>query len=102
MVAAPTPTEPIMAKRPTSTPSKAASKKSPKTKRAITIGGKPAAILTMLQRPSGATIADLQKATGWQPHSVRAALTGLRKQKHKITRSQSASGVTVYSAPKAS
>jgi Protein of unknown function (DUF3489) len=35
---------------------------------------KKAAILAFLQRPSGAAISDLAKVTGWQVHSVRAAL----------------------------
>ena len=35
------------------------------------------AVLKLLERQQGATVAPLQKATGWQPHSVRAALTGL-------------------------
>ncbi len=44
-------------------------------------------ILDLVQRPTGASIAELTKATGWQPHSVRAALTGLRKRGHDIERS---------------
>ncbi len=32
--------------------------------------------IDMLRRPSGASLADLQKATGWQPHSVRGFLSG--------------------------
>ncbi len=43
---------------------------------------KAGAILSQLRRPSGASIAQLQKVTGWQPHSIRATLTGLRKQGH--------------------
>lgn len=53
-------------------------------------------VLKLLNRPQGATIARLQKATGWQPHSVRAALTGLRKKRHDVTRDKNAKGVTVY------
>ncbi len=34
----------------------------------------------LLRRPSGASLEALCKATGWQPHSVRAALSGLRKK----------------------
>lgn len=45
-----------------------------------------AKVQSMLQRPSGATIDALRKATGWQAHSVRAALTGLRKAGHQIER----------------
>ncbi len=40
----------------------------------------------LLSRPSGATIAQLQRVTGWQPHSLRAALTQLRKKGHAIER----------------
>lgn len=40
----------------------------------------------MLRSPQGATIAALCKATGWQSHSVRAALTGLRKKGQPIER----------------
>ena len=54
------------------------------------------AVLKLLGRQQGATVAQLQQATGWQPHSVRAALTGLRKQDHGIRREQSEKGVTVY------
>jgi hypothetical protein len=43
-------------------------------------------VLKQLHRPSGASIAQLQKATGWQPHSVRAVLTGLRKKGHNVER----------------
>jgi hypothetical protein len=57
-----------------------------------------ARVLAMLQRPSGATIDALCKATGWQAHSVRAALTGLRKAGHEIERSEadSKTGKSVY------
>ena len=53
-------------------------------------------ILKLLQRPSGATIANMQKTTGWQPHSVRAALTGLRKKGHNVERDTDTKGVTRY------
>ncbi len=48
---------------------------------------KQAAILNLLRRAKGASIDDLTSATGWQAHSVRAALTGLRKRGHEIERS---------------
>ena len=35
--------------------------------------GKGAAIIELLRRKEGATLADLTEATGWQPHSVRAS-----------------------------
>ena len=62
---------------------------------------KTAAILKLLRRPNGASIVQLQKATGWKPHSVRAALTGLRKKGHNVTRGKDAKGVTVYAVTKA-
>ena len=54
-------------------------------------------ILDLLQRPTGASIAELTKATGWQPHSVRAALTGLRKKGRGVVRAKDGRGVTRYS-----
>jgi hypothetical protein len=53
-------------------------------------------ILKLLRRPNGASIAQLQKTAGWQPHSVRAALTGLRKKGHNIERDKDTKGVTRY------
>ena len=59
--------------------------------------GKAGTILALLSRPKGAGINELQKATGWQAHSIRAAITGLRKRGITVTRSQD-DGVTVYRA----
>ncbi len=53
-------------------------------------------ILDLVQRPTGASIAELTKATGWQPHSVRAALTGLRKKDYEVVRTKDDQGVTRY------
>ena len=43
-------------------------------------------VQAMLQRPSGASLAAICKSTGWQPHSARAALSGLRKSGCAIER----------------
>ena len=52
----------------------------------------------LLERPSGARLDALCKATGWQTHSVRATLSGLRKAGHVIERTpgKSNAGVSVY------
>ena len=42
-------------------------------------------VLGMLQRTEGATIEQLVVATGWLPHTTRAALTGLKKKGHAVT-----------------
>ena len=49
-----------------------------------------------MARREGAVIAELIAATGWQEHSIRAALTGLRKAGHTIARVRDDSGVTRY------
>jgi hypothetical protein len=45
------------------------------------LGAKQEVLLALLRRPQGATVADLQTATGRQPHSVRGALSGLVRKK---------------------
>ncbi|RVQ67535.1 DUF3489 domain-containing protein [Croceicoccus ponticola] len=45
-------------------------------------------VLAMLTREQGATLAEITELTGWLPHSARAALTGLRKKGHDITRTK--------------
>jgi hypothetical protein len=57
---------------------------------------KKGSILTLLQRPKGAAISELTAATGWQVHSVRAALTGLRKEGKELVRDKDQAGVTLY------
>jgi transcription initiation factor IIE alpha subunit len=47
-------------------------------------GSKAAALLEMLEREDGATLEEMTERTGWQAHSVRAAMTGLRKKGHFI------------------
>jgi len=62
--------------QPTSRESKDVGKKISKTEQ----------VIKLLKRKNGASLDDLQKATGWQPHSVRGFLAGLRKRGLMIER----------------
>ena len=44
-------------------------------------GTKLALLVDLLKRKTGATIGEIVKATGWQPHSVRGAISGALKKK---------------------
>ncbi len=57
--------------------------------------GKVEQIRDLLERPEGADIDTLTAETGWQAHSVRAALTGLRKRGFDVQRDK-LDGVTRY------
>ena len=57
---------------------------------------KKARLIANLQDPAGATIADICTDLGWLPHTVRAALTGLRKAGLEIERNARADGATTY------
>ncbi|AWN42746.1 DUF3489 domain-containing protein [Methylobacterium durans] len=59
-------------------------------------GSKLALVLSLLRREQGATLQDLIGATGWLPHSTRAALTGLRKRGYGLTRTLDAEGESTY------
>lgn len=52
-------------------------------------------VLDLLKREGGATLGDIVEATGWLPHSSRAALTGLRQSGHDIA-STKVEGATRY------
>lgn len=48
---------------------------------AIRAGTKQAQIIALLQRPEGASIAEMVKITQWQPHTLRGAISGALKKK---------------------
>jgi len=48
---------------------------------AIRPGTKQAQIIAMLQRPEGATVAEIVAATSWQAHTARGAISGALKKK---------------------
>lgn len=85
--------EPPMTNKCTATSAPAASVKSqPVVPRAPT---KIDRLVAILKSPDGASIEELSDSLGWLAHTVRAALTGLRKKGHVIVRGQQGS-VTVY------
>jgi hypothetical protein len=47
----------------------------------IRAGTKQARIIAMLQRPEGASIAEIVAATGWLAHTVRGSISGALKKK---------------------
>ena len=59
-------------------------------------GSKLARLIDLLQRSHGATILHLAEATGWLPHTTRAALTGLRKRGYAVIRERVGPGGSIY------
>lgn len=51
-------------------------KKTPKTKKQT--------MIDLMKRKNGATMDDITKAIGWQAHSARAVISGLRKEGYGI------------------
>lgn len=43
-------------------------------------------LIDLLQTGTGASLEEMTTATGWQTHTVRAAMTGLRRRGYTITR----------------
>ena len=64
-------------------------------------GSKSAKMLALLARTSGASLAELMKATGWQAHSVRGFLsTASRKRRVRIESFKNGAGERIYSVKK--
>ena len=57
---------------------------------------KSATVIKLLSRAKGATVAEVMAVTSWQPHSVRAFFTGLRKKGNVLTREQRKNGEQTY------
>lgn len=56
-------------------------------------------VRAMLSQSKGASLEAICKATGWQPHSARAVVSGLRKAGYTIEREipqDSKTGTSVY------
>ena len=50
----------------------------------------------LLSRAKGASLAEIAETTGWQPHSARAFMTGLRKKGHELVRECRPNGETCW------
>lgn len=57
---------------------------------------KSAIVNRLLRRAKGATLADIEQATSWRPHSCRAFLSGVRKQGIALAKEERANGETAY------
>lgn len=53
-------------------------------------------IVGLLGRAEGASLETLMATTDWLPHTIRAALSGLRKKGHVITHHKSETGAAVH------
>jgi hypothetical protein len=56
---------------------------------------KSATVTKMLSCSAGATVGEIMKSIGWQEHSCRAFLTGVRKT-NKLLKEQRPDGKTAY------
>ncbi|MDF0596898.1 DUF3489 domain-containing protein [Psychromarinibacter halotolerans] len=52
-------------------------------------GTKKAQLIRLLKAKAGADIASISKRLGWQPHTTRAALSGLRKAGYVLSMDRS-------------
>jgi uncharacterized protein DUF3489 len=57
---------------------------------------KRATLITMLERAQGASVGEIGQHLGWLPHTVRAAITGLRHAGREVTRNKDQNGQSVY------
>ncbi|MES1158835.1 MAG: DUF3489 domain-containing protein [Terricaulis silvestris] len=69
-------------------------KKTPRQRKALpkSPSSKLDKIVSALRAPKGATMAQLVTLTGWQPHSVRGAMSGALKKQRGFTITSTKSG----------
>jgi hypothetical protein len=68
----------------------------PATHRNPRASTKHAMLVGMLERAEGASASVIGQRLGWLPHTVRAAITGLRHAGREVTRSKDQDGQSVY------
>ena len=85
------------AKRRSGTKTRSQVKRTKPTAHDIRAKSKQDAVLALLSRPQGATIAAMIEVTGWQSHSVRGFLAGVVRKKLGLTLdSEKTEGERVY------
>jgi Protein of unknown function (DUF3489) len=62
------------------------------------LGSKRSLLIARICRPEGARIDDLTRGLGWLPHTVRAALTRLRRKGYIVACEKTAGEASVYRA----
>ena len=79
---------------------KASAKKATATTTKVEAKGtsKKDAVLALISRKSGATLAEIMEATGWQKHTVRGFISILGKAGTKIESSKTEAGARTYKA----
>ena len=89
----------VAPKRPRSARKPSSGKKPPRVgQKRAGASSKTARVIALLERPKGATLKELMRATGWQTHSVRGLISGQLKKKLKLkVRSFKREGERVYS-----
>ena len=98
------PAKPKSAKK--TTPAKKAAKPPKKATKAkaegVREGTKTSAVLALLQRAKGATLAEIMDATSWQAHSVRGFISGTlgKKMGLSVKSEKREDGTRVYSIAK--
>ena len=69
---------------------------------AATSGSKLSQVIALLSRPEGVTLEELMKATQWQKHTVRGAMSGALKKKrgYVVTSVKDGDGARIYKIEK--
>jgi Protein of unknown function (DUF3489) len=70
--------------------------KTSKQKPGFREGSKAAQVYRLLCRPEGATLREIQEATGWQRHTVRGFLSASVRKQGRTVRSSQRAGERVY------
>jgi hypothetical protein len=65
----------------------------------VTTANRPAQLRKLLVRRCGATIPQIQQSFEWQPHTVRAAISKLRKTGDVVDRTETSKGSVFRISP---